>query len=285
MFIENLQEKDIYTEEYPFRLELNQTDDFLFPAHWHHAIEIIYPSKGNYIALVNGQEYPMKERDILFIPGGEIHNFDTHIKGERFFIQFEIASLDVFGQFNKLTPILSTVKLVSPNNDTNLHHQLENELIKIINEYTQKALSYTIALNARLFDILVLLSRSLLYKVTSVSTQNENKKLYSSQKLTRAFQFIEEQYQNDISLKDVSAAAGFSEYYFSRLFKEMTEKSLPQYLNERRVKRAEKMLTTHNISITEIAHTTGFNSIATFNRAFKKIKGCTPMDYKHLQLK
>jgi AraC-like DNA-binding protein len=285
MYIENLQEKDIYTEEFPFRLELNQTDDFIFPAHWHHAAEIVYPINGNYAALVNGQEYSMKERDILFIPGGEIHNFDTHVKGNRYFIQFEIATLDVFGHLNKLTPLLSITKLISPDNDELLHHQLEDELIKLINEYNQKTPSYILALNARIFDILVFLSRNLIDKAAAASAQNETKKLYSSQKLTSALQYIEEHYQNDISLKDVSAAAGFSQYYFSRIFKEMTEQSLPQYLNERRIKKAEKLLTTHNISILETAHATGFNSLATFNRAFKKIKGCTPMDYKRLQLK
>lgn len=285
MFIENLQEKDIYTEEYPFRLELNQTEHFVFPSHWHHAAEIVYPLTGSYSAVVNGQEYSMQERDILFIPGGEIHNFDTHIKGNRYFIQFEIATLDVFGQLNKLTPLLSITRLISPDTDAVLHHRLEEEVNKLINEYKQKAPSYTIALNARLFDILVLLSRSMINKSTSHPLQNENRKLYSSKKICLAFQYIEEQYQNDIALKDIAAAAGFSEYYFSRIFKEFTGKSLPQYLNERRIKRSEKLLTTHNISIIEVAHATGFSSIATFNRAFKKIKGCTPMDFKRLQLK
>jgi AraC-like DNA-binding protein len=49
-----------------------------------------------------------------------------------------------------------------------------------------------------------------------------------------------------------------------------------------RVKRAENLLLNPERSITEIALDAGFESIATFNRAFKEIKHCTPSEYKNL---
>ena len=56
--------------------------------------------------------------------------------------------------------------------------------------------------------------------------------------------------------------------------------TLNEYLNSVRVKKAEEYLLDMDISITEAAYMSGFNSIQTFNRVFKKIKGCTPTEYR-----
>ncbi|VBB09072.1 Hypothetical protein LUCI_4358 [Lucifera butyrica] len=284
MIIDGLHEKDIFTESYPFRLELNTFENFVWPLHWHHAVELVYPVENSYTVTVNGQEYTLAEKEILFIASGDIHSFNTiNNKGNRYFIQFDLNTLDVFGKINTVAPFLSLTRLISPQNDGLLHRELERQIIELISEYDTKALAYELSLNARIFDILVLLSRHLLHKADIHLDSNSRKKIHGQEKLNRAFQYIEEQYQNDISLKDVSLAAGFSEYHFSRIFKEVTGDNFHHYLNERRIKTAEKLLTTHDISIIDAAHTAGFNSIATFNRTFKKIKGCTPMEYKRLQ--
>jgi AraC-like DNA-binding protein len=284
MFIEGIHEKDIYTEAYPFRIELNTFENFDWPLHWHHAAELVYPIENGYHTTVNGQEYVMCEKDILFIAGGDTHSFNTrNNKGNRFFIQFDISTMDVFGQAHQLTPFLSITKLISAKGDPLLHTELERNIVGLINEYQHRALGYTLFLNARIFDILVLLSRSVYSNVDFENSSCNSKKFHILEKLNLAFQYIEEQYQNDISLKDVSFAAGFSEYHFSRLFKEITGKHFLSYLNERRIKKAIQLLIAHNMSITEVALSSGFNSIATFNRTFKKLKGCTPVEYKKMQ--
>lgn len=281
--LEGLLEKDIFTESYPFRLLLNTWENFDWPMHWHHAVELVYPVENNYTATVNNHEYSLCERDILFIAGGDIHGFKTtNNKGNRFFIQFDISTLDVFGQIQNITPLLSSTRLISRQHDGDLHRNLEKQILELITEYDRKSLAYTLSLNARVFDILVLLSRNILNNVDFKDISN-NKKFFTLEKLNRAFQFIEENYQQDISLKAVSYAAGFSECHFSRIFKELTGHNFLNYLNERRIKKAIKLLTIHDLSIIEIAHHSGFNSIATFNRAFKKIKGCTPLEYKRIQ--
>ncbi|CUH94387.1 hypothetical protein P22_0453 [Propionispora sp. 2/2-37] len=281
--LDGLQEKNIFTESYPFRLLLNTWENFDWPMHWHHAVELVYPVENNYTATVNNHEYRLSERDILFIAGGDIHGFKTtNNKGNRFFIQFDISTLDVFGQIQNFTPLLSSTRLISRQQDHELHRHLEKQILELINEYDRKSLAYTLSLNARVFDILVLLARSSLNHV-DFKNISSNKRFFTLEKLNLAFQFIEKNYQKDISLKDVSCAAGFSEYHFSRIFKELTGHNFLNYLNERRIKKAIKLLTIHDLSIIEVAHHSGFNSIATFNRTFKKIKGCTPLEYKRIQ--
>jgi len=285
MIINGLYEENIFTKNYPFRIVENTFANFVFPLHWHHAIELIYPINNRYITNVNDQEYVIEERDILFIAGGDIHSFNTsNNAGNRYFIQFDISTLDVFGQIHNFTPFLSITRLISTKNNSSLHHELEMQIGQMIKEYEQKFFGYNLSLNARVFDILVLLSRNILNNDTLLTSSNCNKKFYVMEKLNIALQYIEENYQNNITLKDTSDAAGFSEYHFSRVFKEMTGQNFNYYVNSRRIKKAEKLLINHDLSIIELANIAGFNSIATFNRIFKKTRGCTPMEYKKMQL-
>lgn len=55
-----------------------------------------------------------------------------------------------------------------------------------------------------------------------------------------------------------------------------------EYLIGRRIAYAERLLLTPNLSITEVAMQSGFNSLSTFNRIFKTAKNCTPSSYKSL---
>jgi len=86
------------------------------------------------------------------------------------------------------------------------------------------------------------------------------------------------------SLNDAACAAGFSEYYFSRLFKNVMDRGFSDFLNEVRLKKAEILLADPDITITEAAHRSGFNSISTFNRVFRSVKGCSPGRFRSLQV-
>lgn len=283
--VNGLYEQNIFTENYPFKLFLNDSENFVFPLHWHHAIELIYPIDNSYTATVNDQEYIMNQKDILFIAGGDTHSFNTsNNAGNRYFIQFDIFTLDVFGKYYNFNPSLLMTQLIAPENNSLLHQKLETQIIEIINEYEQKPFAYDLTINARVFDILVLLFRNIPGNYIFASSNNCSKRIHSMERLNYAFQYIEENYQKNVTLKDASEAAGFSEHHFSRLFKEMTGQNFNCYVTSRRIKKAEKLLINHDLSIIEIAHAAGFNSIGTFNRIFKKSKSCTPMEYRKLQL-
>lgn len=279
MILEGLHEKDIFKESYPFRLEVNASEDFYYPLHWHNAVELIYNLDGFCKVTVNGLEAVLNEKEILLVPSGEIHDIHAFGTGKRFFIQFDLSLLDGFGGINTIKPVLTQTEKISANESRNLHKALEKLILEIIEEYEAKKIGYALALNARIFDILVLLSRNLIIRKNFENVHN-TKKVFGLVKINSSFKYIEDNYQNDITLKDVSKAVGFSEYHFSRLFKEISEKNFHSYLNEFRIKKAEKLLVNNDMSIAQIAHEVGFNSFATFNRIFKKVKGCPPTLYR-----
>ncbi|MEU6556897.1 helix-turn-helix transcriptional regulator [Streptomyces sp. NPDC046915] len=83
-----------------------------------------------------------------------------------------------------------------------------------------------------------------------------------------------------LDLDAVAAHAGYSRYHFIRAFKETYGETPGQYLTHRRIERAEEMLRTANLSVTEICHLVGFSSLGTFSARFKAWTGLTPSEYR-----
>ena len=92
--------------------------------------------------------------------------------------------------------------------------------------------------------------------------------------------YINNHYQEDVTLDQVAAFAGFSRYYFSRSFRSKTGYSFKEYLCQKRIQVATDLLIHTRTPIQEIARESGFGSVATFNRLFRDYKKCTPTQYR-----
>lgn len=84
----------------------------------------------------------------------------------------------------------------------------------------------------------------------------------------------------DLDLEAVAAHAGYSRYHFIRAFRETYGETPGQYLTNRRIERAEDLLRTANLTVTEICYLVGFNSLGTFSARFKTWTGLTPSEYR-----
>ncbi len=100
------------------------------------------------------------------------------------------------------------------------------------------------------------------------------------EKLERALAFIRENYQSDISREGLAAQADLSPNYFSALFAEYTGKKLNDFIIDLRIEKAAELLLSTDEKIIDIAYTSGFENLRTFNRAFKKKIGVTPKEYR-----
>lgn len=281
MILEGLHEKEIFTEQYPFRLIINNSEEFQYPLHWHNAAELVYNKSGCCRIDVSGTEYPLSDGDLLLIPSGEIHEITASSKdGERDIVQFDITSLDCFGGINNIRPYMKNTVRISKAGEPELQQSIERCILDLVNEYEKKDYAYALSLNARVFDIIVLVSRHLAGREIISGIDERSRKIAGLKQIGRAFEYIETNYPSEITLKDISNYVGFSEYYFSRLFKDVTGQNFLNYLNSYRARQAEKLLKHSEKPILEIALESGFNSLATFNRTFRKIRGCSPTFYR-----
>ena len=99
-------------------------------------------------------------------------------------------------------------------------------------------------------------------------------------RINRAFQFIDENLQGDLSLSSVSEVAFYSPYHFHRVFKFVTGETLNEYVTRQRIERSAADLLHTNLKSTEIAHKYGFSDDSSFSRAFKKYFGDSPSAFK-----
>ncbi|HMO61924.1 MAG TPA: AraC family transcriptional regulator [Ferruginibacter sp.] len=132
-----------------------------------------------------------------------------------------------------------------------------------------------------LMSILHDLSTSRNMRILSDSSFNGNEHFsYNSRRIEKAYEYMNNNFDKQITLNEVSKLVNMSEVSFSRFFKNRTSITFIDSLNEIRLGNASRMLidTTHSIS--EVAYSCGFNNLSNFNRIFKKKKGCTPKEFR-----
>lgn len=109
---------------------------------------------------------------------------------------------------------------------------------------------------------------------------NSSNLSYNSRRLDRAFEYMNNNYDKPITLKDVAKLVSMTEVSFSRFIKKRTGITFIDSLNEIRLGHASRILIDTTHSIAEISYNCGFNNISNFNRIFKKKKGCTPSEFR-----
>lgn len=93
--------------------------------------------------------------------------------------------------------------------------------------------------------------------------------------------YIEQHFGQPMSIEELSNAAGFSKYHFSRIFQSMLHESLAHYVNRIRMENALFLLVHRaDKNITDIAYELGFTDSAVFSRAFKNYYGISPREYR-----
>lgn len=99
--------------------------------------------------------------------------------------------------------------------------------------------------------------------------------------IVAANEHIAENYMDSsLSVNSTSEYIGIHASYLGRLFRDHLGEPFTNYLNEYRIKVAMQLLTSTNLSVTEIGFKTGFNSAQSFIRVFKKHVGTTPGQYR-----
>ncbi|MDO4260934.1 MAG: response regulator [Eubacteriales bacterium] len=110
--------------------------------------------------------------------------------------------------------------------------------------------------------------------MTSKKEEHEN------QLVTKAQAYIQENFQKDLSLDEVSRQLDLSPYYFSKLFKEETGSNFVEYVTNLRICRAKELLAQDGLSMKEICSRVGYSDPNYFSRIFKKNLGMTPTEYR-----
>ena len=110
---------------------------------------------------------------------------------------------------------------------------------------------------------------------------------YIMHNIKRRMIVVTDYIKNNLTADDLSQAAmaemaGISKDYFSRIFKNVTGMNYSKWLNTVRLEKATELLSQNDMTLTEVAMLSGFQSIPSFNRVFRTEKGMTPGEYRNL---
>jgi AraC-like DNA-binding protein len=98
--------------------------------------------------------------------------------------------------------------------------------------------------------------------------------------LNRGLRFVQRHYHERLTLAQVARVAGFAPNYFSALLKTREKVTFEHYVQKLRIERAKLLLCTLELDVQQVARLSGFRSPRYFSRAFQRVVGITPLEYR-----
>ena len=270
---------DLGGRAFPFTAWINRgPSPYLY--HWHNDVELIYVMKGSMTVNMQGQRH-MEAGDILLVAGGEAHClFAEEEESERIAIRFGMQMvkplLEEHTENLVLNDRIAKAKKFSRDWPEESRTRIRNIMTKLYAEYTDKRDGYQIAIRALVYELMLIIMRDLPTEDTAESIRRTNQE----NNFKRAIHYLASHYTEDISLKDCADAIDLNMNYFSRFFRAQTGINFHEYLTTLRLKKAEHLLLTTKLPVTDVVRQSGFQNVKTFNRVFKNVHGCAPRDFR-----
>lgn len=266
-------------------IKLYDNDEYEdYPTHWHTNPEIIMPTENIYTVECYNQIITLREGDIVLICPSCIHTLYAPEKGRRIIFQADINPLRFMKEIETLVTIISPLIVITPEDFPSIYDKVKSLLLEIKNEYLSSSTSFSeVSIYSNTLEIITLIGRSRAAAgIETPSPDAPRKQEEYIEKFIEICNYISAHCSDELNLEAVASMSGFSKFYFSRLFKQFTNVSFYKYVNQKRIEKAAEMLTEPNISITNVALSCGFESLSSFIRMFKIVKGCTPTEFRNM---
>ena len=282
--LHGIREEVEYPEVQGIRLYHNR-NTIHFPSHCHSAIEILNPLEENYTVKIGTEENVLAPGDILVVAPGTIHSYTPPESGERIFILFDYNLLKMFRGLRQMMQAIQPYLLITQTAYPPLNEKLQELLRDVIREYDEDAPYCGAMIWSRLLEFFAYIGRTDVYRISHSREFPKDKRQEYVTKFMEVCNYITDHLDEEINTDRLAEIAGFSKFHFSRLFKEFTGYSSHEYLIQRRLETAEQLLANPDLSITDVAMQSGFNSLSTFTRVFKAEKEMTPSGFREINQK
>ncbi|MCI8507042.1 MAG: AraC family transcriptional regulator [Lachnospiraceae bacterium] len=271
------------------------------PCHWHNELECIVMLKGSLNYYVNNETYILKEGDGIIINTNRLHlcgPSDTESKSSKEHCHTYLPD-DVDNnhyavlllhpdtlRFNRkmeekyINPFLfdGNSDVILLDHSHNWHKEVISNILDIFYAVTEKIPCFELVAQSRFFQFW-----SILYQNTIAKNGYELVETDPMNPLKTMISYIQENYQNKVTLNDVAEAGMMCQSKCCRLFREALKQSPIEYLQNYRIQRGIYLLDHTSMSITEIALECGFHGASYFTETFRKINGITPKEYRRNQ--
>lgn len=254
-----------------FHLDTLLAKDKNFVMHWHENLEILYFIEGKAQITCDMNVIEANIYDIVCINSNNLHSIMSLSECCKYYCLIIDKNLcESFDSSIKNIIIKSIIKDSSAN------------LIfdKIVREMSERKIYYKSIVKANAIELFLYLCRYFsIDGDISLDTANNNKLTM----VKNSIKYIKNNFRGNITIDDICKNIGFSKYYFCRVFREVTNKTVVDYINFLRCDYACKLLATGNYNATESAELCGFKNISYFSKIYKKYIGRLPsVEYKKI---
>lgn len=185
--------------------------------------------------------------------------------------KYNYSDLSSYQLYDKITDENSFCIQLRDDNSGNIQHLLQ----LIAHEYNHRTAGSSLIIEQSVSSILISIIRLYEYKngnLTSITS--------SRQDIDELIRYIRSNFSQKLTLGQLAERIHFSREYLSRCFKEHTGQTLSYFIAETRVSHAKQMLRSLSFTIEYIGEYCGYQSPAAFQKAFKKIAGISPSEYR-----
>lgn len=273
-------------EQFPFLVsyqKLSEYESGSFMWHWHPEIEITYVQKGTMCYKVNHMVYHLKEGDIVFNNSGALHSGTMENQKDCAYIPVTFDSRLIYGFFQStvnskyVDPVIqdSMLPAICIDQSEPWHKPFREYLLRIIDLDEKKPDFYELDITICLQSMWRLLLEHITYEPQA---SRENSLEYD--RIKKILSYIEENYQNKITLNDIAGHIHLCESECTRLFKRHMNTTLFAFLQEYRIERSLEFVQDDQ-PVSAVADKAGFSDPNYYSKVFAKIKGCSPREYRN----
>jgi AraC family transcriptional regulator of arabinose operon len=267
--------------DYAYQRTSTVKDQFRGPFHAHRGMEFLIIHKGKGKLIVEQKSYEVTSGMLCVIQPYQFHHLQLELTEEtpfvRSLIQFEPLLYEAY--FEQWPSLYTTYKKF-------LTNILPSPCLYNLKESDQFHSVFQIWENRKQTNVeeVSLFLVSFFYQLKSVweryQAQAQSSAIRTPNQIERILAWLEGRYTEPLNLTRMASELHLSPYHISHRFKEWTGITLSDYLNERRLQEAVKLLTTTNDTIAQIGETIGLENCSYFCKIFKKKFGLSPHQYR-----
>lgn len=225
--------------------------------HWHDYFTLDIIVEGEGMHYINFDKRPVARGHMHLIMPSDIHDIMTEQSAKLYTICFREDSLP-----KNITGLLSA---------ENRSAVLDEDELKLVLPIAEAMIFYQDE------DIKKNLLEALLRVLGSHIKQSE---CSTSKGLQKVLNFIDINFRDNPSLAKAAEIASYTPSYFSHIFRQNTGCTYTEYLTNKKINYACALIQIENISLSDVATSSGFSTLNNFNYAFKSVMGTTPAKYR-----
>lgn len=262
-----------------YNMTFDKYTSILAPLHYHREFELLYATKGSLTIQIDENTYILQEGEGVFINSGLLHVIKAENNDEHAFIAvvFDysiICSKKDIIYFKYIKPLID--------GEIQINLTLDRYACKMIKKISDSFIGNNHGYELHIKQLLTDIIYNIVKNSSSITHTNQNPK---SILIKNVLDYIENNYEKQISLIDMAEHAHISKEYLCRIFSSMYDTTPVEYLNRYRIRQSTgELLNTHR-TISNIAISHGFNNSSYYNKLFLRYIGCTPSEYKKRNIK